>query len=116
MGMQHYLMRFGGLPGQNFLRHHKHVFMESEKYGNKRGVGILLNKKCRQTIIDTECINERAITTSIFVNQQRIKLMSVYFLHSGYADHHVKTCTDQSRNTRPARIACSPIVGGDFQC
>ena len=42
------------------------------------------NKKWRQRIIDTEYINERAITATIVVNRQRIKLMSVYFTHSGY--------------------------------
>ena len=30
---------------------------------------------------------------------QRIKLMSVYFSHSGYADHHIEKCTKRSRNT-----------------
>ena len=39
----------------------------------------MLNKKWSQRIIDTENINERAITATIVVNRQRIKLMSVYF-------------------------------------
>ena len=60
----------------------------------------MLNKNWRQKIINTEYINERAITATIVVNHQRIKLMSVYFTHSGYADHHVEKCTEQSRNTR----------------
>ena len=42
----------------------------------------MLNKRWRQRIIDTEYINERAITTTILVNRQHIKLMSVYFSHS----------------------------------
>ena len=41
-------------------------------------VGIMLNKRWRQRIIDTEYINERAITTTILVNREHIKLMSVY--------------------------------------
>ena len=45
------------------------------------GVGILLNKKWKQRIIDSEYINERAISTTIVVNRQRIKLMNVYFIH-----------------------------------
>ena len=28
--------------------------------------------------------------TNVVVNRQRIKLMSVYFSHSGYADHHIE--------------------------
>ena len=49
---------------------------------------------------DTEYINERAITATIVVNHRRIKLMSVYFSHSGYADHHIENCTERSRSTR----------------
>ena len=73
--------------------HHKHMFMGAGKYDNKHGVGIMLNKKWRQRNVDTEYINERAITATIVVNRQRIKLMSA------------KNCTQQSRNTLPARIA-----------
>ena len=51
-------------------------------------------------IIDTEYINERAVTATIVVNHQRIRLMSVYFSHSGHADHHVEKCTEQLRSTR----------------
>ena len=61
--------------------------MGAGRYDNKHGV---VNKKWRQRIIDTEYINERAITTTIVVNRQRIKLMSVYFTHSEYADHHIE--------------------------
>ena len=73
--------------------HHKHIFMGAGTYDNKHGVGILLNKKWKQRVIDTEYINERAISTTIVVNRQRIKLMSVYFPHAGYADHHIEKCT-----------------------
>ena len=38
----------------------------------------------------TEYIYERAIATMITVNKQQIMLMSVYFPHTGYADHHVE--------------------------
>ena len=73
--------------------------MGSEKIDNKHGVGIMLNKRWRQRSIDTEYINQRAISTTIMVNRQRIKLMSVYFSQSGYADHHIEKCTKRSRNT-----------------
>ena len=62
-------------------QHHKHIFMGAKKYDNEHGVGILLNKKWKQRIIDTEYINERAISTTILVNRQRIKLMNTYFTH-----------------------------------
>ena len=57
----------------------------------------LLNKRWRQRIIDTEYINERAITTMILVNRQHIKLMSVYVTHSKYADHHIEKMYKRSR-------------------
>ena len=47
-------------------------------------------QKVEEKIIDTEYINERAITTTILVNRQHIKLMSVFFPHSKYADHHIE--------------------------
>ena len=69
---------------------HKHILMGAGKYDSKHGVGIMLNKRWRKRIIDTEYINERAITTTVLVNSQHVKLMSVYFPHSQYADHHIK--------------------------
>ena len=72
-----------------------------------------MNKKWRQRIIDT-VINERAITTTIVVNRQRIKLMSVYFSHSGYADHHIeKMYKTIEKHTANCKRYIS-IVGGDF--
>ena len=62
--------------------------MGAGKYDKKHGVGIMLNQRWRKSIIDTEYINERAITTTVLVNRQQVKLMSVYFPHSKYADHH----------------------------
>ena len=59
--------------------HQKHMFMGEGNYDNKHRVGIVLNRKWLQKNIDTEYINERAITETIVVNHQRIKLMSVYF-------------------------------------
>ena len=94
--------------------HQKLIFMGAGRYDNKHGVGILLNTKWRQRIIDTEYINERAITTTIVVNRQRIKLMSVYFTHSVYVDHHIekmhKTIDKHTTNCKKY----IPIVGGDF--
>ena len=88
--------------------------MGAGRYDNKHGVGIMLNKKWRQRIIDTEYINERAITTTIVFNSQRIKLMSVYFSHSVYADHHIeKMYITIEKHTANCRRYI-PIVGGDF--
>ena len=74
--------------------------MGTGKYDNKYGVGILLIKKWRQRIVDTEYVNERSIIATIVVNHQRIKLMSAYFTPSGCADHHIEKCTKRSRSTR----------------
>ena len=79
--------------------------MGAGKYDNKYGVGIMLNKRWRKRIVDTEQINERAITTTIVVNRQRIKLMSVYFLFSRCMRTITsRKCTRRSRNTRRAVI------------
>ena len=74
----------------------------------------MLNKKWRQRNRNTEHINERAITATIVVHRQRIKLMSVYFSHSGYADHHIEKMkkTIEKHTTNCKRYI--PIVGGDF--
>ena len=95
-------------------RHKKHFFMGAGKYDKKHGVGIMLNKKWRQKIIDTEYISERAITTTIVVYHQRINLMSVYFTHSGYAVHHVESMyrTIEKHTTNDRN--CIPIIGGHF--
>ena len=77
-------------PAELWETHHKHIFMGAGRYDNKHGAGIMLNKKWSQRIIDTEYINERAITTMFLVNRQHIKLRSVYFPHSRYADHHIE--------------------------
>ena len=73
-----------------------------------------LNKRWRKRIIDTDYINERAIKTTILVNRRRIDLMSVYFPHSKYADHHVekmyKTIEKHMTNSKK----CILIIGGDF--
>ena len=90
-------------PAEMWETHHKHIFMGSGKFDNKHGLGMMLNKRWRQRIIDTEYINERAITTTVVVNRQHIGLMSVYFTHSRYADHHI----DQTYKTieKPWRTA-----------
>ena len=91
--------------------HQKHIFMGAGKY--QHGVGIMLNMKWRQTIVDTEYINEPAITATIMVNHQRIKLMSVYFSHSGYADHHVEKTNRTIEKHTTSSKNCMPIFGGD---
>ena len=94
--------------------HHKHIFMGAGKYDNKHGVGIMLNKRWRKRIIDTEHINERAIKTTTTINRQHIKLMSVYFPHSKNADHHVEKMYKTNENHMLNNKKCIPIIGGDF--
>ena len=57
-------------PAELWETQHKHIFMGAGKYDNKHGVGIMLNKRWRKRIIDTEYINERAIKTTILVNRR----------------------------------------------
>ena len=78
--------------------------MGAGKFENRHGVGILLNK--------TEYIDERAIATLSTVNKQKIMLMSVYFPHTGYADHHVeKAYRTLEKFTKSKKNI--QIVGGD---
>ena len=101
-------------PAELWETQHKHIFVGAGTYDNKHGVGIMLNKRWRKRIIDTEYINERAVTTTILVNRQHIKLMSVSFPHSKYADHHIekmyKTIEKHMMNSKKY----IPIIGGDF--
>ena len=53
---------------RKFGRHKKHKFVGAGKSDNKHGVGIMLNKKWRQKVIDTEYMIERATTATIVVN------------------------------------------------
>ena len=93
---------------------HNHIFMGAGRYENKHGVGIMLNKRWRKRIVDTVYINERAIKATILVNRRRIDLMSVYFPHSKYADHHVEKMYKIIENHMPNNKKCIPIIGGDF--
>ena len=94
--------------------HHKHMFMGAGKFDNKHGVGIMLNLRWRQRIIDTECINERAITTTILVNRHHMKLMSVYVPHSKCADHHIEKLYKTIEKHMEHCNKYIPIIGGDF--
>ena len=83
------------------------------KFPNKHGVGILLNKKWKNKINWTDCTSERVMAVSITVNSQPVLLMSVYFTHSGYADHHVeKVYKAIDKHTKSKKTI--QIVGGDF--
>ena len=59
-------------------------------------------------------INERVITTTILINRQHIKLMSVCFPHLKYADHLIdkmyKTIEKHTMNNKKY----VPIIGGDI--
>ena len=94
--------------------HHNHIFMGAGKYANKHGVGIMLNRRWRKRIIDTDYINERAIKVTILVNRQHIDLMSVYFPHSKYADHHIEKMYKTIENHMTKDKKCIPIIGGEF--
>ena len=74
----------------------------------------MLNRRWRKRIIDTEYINERAITTTILVNRQHIKLINVYFTHSKYADDHIDEMYKTIENHMVHNNKYIPIIGGDF--
>ena len=101
-------------PAELWETQHNHIFMGAGKYENKHGVGIMLNKRWRKRIIDTDYINERVIKTTILVNRQHIDLMSVCFPHSKYADHHIEKMHKTIEKHMTNNKKCIPIIGGDF--
>ena len=62
----------------------------------------------------TDYINERAIATFFTVNKQRALLMSVYFSHSEYADHHVESAYRSIEKRTKSKKKSIQIVEGDF--
>ena len=99
------------------LNYGKHVTNTSswalENTITKHGVGIMLNKRWRKRITDIEYINKRAITTTVLVNRQHVKLRSVYFPHSKYADHHIEKVYKTIEKHMLIKKSI-PIIGGDF--
>ena len=53
-------------------------------------------------------------STTIVVNRQRIKLMSVYFLHSRYADHHIEKMYKMIEKHTENYKRYIHQIGGDF--
>ena len=100
------------------LRQHKeiwetqqgHIMVESGKFANNHGVAILLNRRLKNRINWIQCACERVVATSITVNKHPVVLMSVYFPHSGYADHHVERTIKQSSIQLKRRIALRSLV------
>ena len=86
--MLYYCGKRGGMTKKRYGRHITNTFSWAGKDDNKHGVGIFLNKKCKQRIIDTEYINEVPSPPQSWSTAN--KLMSENFTHSGYADHHIK--------------------------
>ena len=84
-----------------------------EKDAPRSGVRILLNRKWKNKINWADYLSERNIAKSITVNSQSVLLMSVYFPHSGYADHHIeKAYRAIEKDTKSKRAI--RIVGDDF--
>ena len=99
-------MKRGGKTKQKKGRHITNTFMGAGSFDNKHGVGIMLNKNWRHRVVDTEYINERVISTSIVVNRQHIKLMSVYFTPLGVS----RKCTRRSRSKQQIAKDTYPLL------
>ena len=90
-----------------------HVTIESGKFTNKYGVGIIVKNRWKNNINLVECANERVVAASVSVNKQSKTLVSTCMPHSGYPDHQVvrayetiRKVVDKDRNMK--------IIGGDF--
>ena len=88
--------------------------MGAGKYENKHGVGIMLNRRWRKRIVDTDYINERAIKTTILVNRRSHWFDECVFPTLEIADHHIEKMYKTIENHMPNNKKCIPIIGGDF--
>eukprot|EP00973_Karenia_brevis_P051077 7092683-Karenia_brevis.AAC.2 len=69
----------------------KHVFAGSGFETNTRGVAILLHRLWTKQIEKFEAINERLAYIDVCNTiVPRLRLITAYFPHSGYADFHVQ--------------------------
>ena len=68
----------------------------------------------KESLKPNKYIYERAIKATILVNRQHIDLMSVYFSHSKYADHHIEKMYKTIEKHMMNNKKYIPIIGGDF--
>ena len=74
---------------------------------------MLLNKRWKRKVIQTEYISERMITTTFRCDQRKIELTSVHTPHWGYVDMHIEKLY-KNIETHNSNKKHNLIIAGDF--
>ena len=99
-----------------FATNEGHLFCNAGCEAGRRGVGFLVHKRWVKWLKAFTPINERIACLTIQKHKLKLKLVGVYFPHSGYPDDSVQEMYDQlecilheSRTNREHMV-----VAGDF--
>ena len=99
-----------------FATNEGHLFANAGCEAGRRGVGFLVHRKWTKFLQSFTPINERVATLTLRKNQFRIKIIGVYFPHSGYSDESVQQVYDtvahelHEQHTSKDHV----VVAGDF--
>ena len=93
-----------------------HLFAGSGYNEFSRGVAIIVNSRWKAGLVGFSPINERLATLDIDIHSWRLRLISAYFPHCGYADMHVQALYDTistilAESTKQHR---HPLLAADF--
>ena len=101
---------------EHFTTQDGHVFLGSGAGGERRGVAFLVHKKLVPCIKEFVPVNERMAVLRLKIGKTTMRVMVVYFPHSGYADAEVdKIYRTMSAVHSKCRLNSEMfIVGGDF--
>ena len=94
-----------------------HTFAGSGHGENNKGVAILIHKKWSKHLIRFEAIDDRLAYVDMFIkNNERIRIVSAYFPHSGYADKHIQKMYDLLSQIKEEakKKKMFVVIGGDF--
>ena len=93
-----------------------HTFFGSAGIPGKRGVGFLVHARHRTSLRDFESLNERICSLTLRLGKTIVRLIAVYFPHSGYPDDDVQAMYSQMSeiHLRARRKKQVCIIAGDF--
>ena len=93
-----------------------HVFANSGCEEQRRGVGFLIHRRWVKYLKSFQPINERVAFITIQKHKLKMRIVAVYFPHTGYPDEPVQTMYDvltslvHESRARKEQV----IIGGDF--
>lgn len=92
-----------------------HIFAGSGHDTPIRGVGILLHKRWKPFIVRFKAVSERVAYIDVVRKGFKLRVVTAYFPHSGYADHHVQEVCDALVDIKADAISKSmrTMIGAD---